>query len=524
MKSSVLLNLTPTAAHSITKTVQAARPGFTALSANILKRAQAWSDKARALKFEMEFKLVEQERRRVAKELHDEVLPHLSRLVRTLQSTEDKIETQQIVLALHDLNQTLRDLLAELHPVDLEELGLSSAVQNLCQRYSRHYKTQISCKEENEVCGLSDLQQLAIYRALQLALKYFAESGQDSNNLVVRYRCVNGTTRLGLGLDSKKQYVAKALLQSMPEQELDAFFTWCSLAGAELQFTTWSKNQSNTFLVLTASDSRSTNLSASNAHIDLSDLSDLSDQIDQLSRIRLTELEQIMAIAQSEWTDLLEQNSNFSEPMTIALERKRLLSEIERIVSPGFAQVESLANDLANCTTGRAAKSSIAAAKNLVDSVISESYPRQLEHLNLVSMIKLLVNKFNRATLIKPNFIAGPSTANVKLDINKKLAVYRIVQEALNNIEKHSEAKNVLVLIEPEQDSLVICIEDDGIGFNQEQNCIHRGLKNIKERAQTVDGTVTWQDSISYQSGTLLTIKLKDLPEQRHHRHSIKSN
>lgn len=467
-----------------------------------MKRAQAWSDKARALKFETEFKLVEQERRRVAKELHDEVLPHLSRLVRTLQSTEDKIETQQIVLALHDLNQTLRDLLAELHPVDLEELGLSSAVQNLCQRYSRHYKTPISCKEENEVCCLSDLQQLAIYRALQLALKYFTESGRDSNNLLVRYRCVNGTTRLGLGLDSKKQYVAKALLQLMPEQELDAFFTWCSLAGAELEFTTWSKNQSNTFLVLTASDSKSTNPSASNAHIDL------SDQIDQLSRIRLTELEQIMAIAQSEWTDLLEQNSNFSEPMTIALERKRLLSEIERIVSPGFARVESLANDLANCTTGRAAKSSIAAAKKLVDSVISESYPRQLEYLNLVSMVKLLVNKFNRATLIKPNFIAGPSTANVKLDINKKLAVYRIVQEALNNIEKHSEAKNVLVLIEPEQDSLVICIEDDGIGFNQEQNCIHRGLKNIKERAQTIDGTVTWQDSISYQSGTLLTIKI----------------
>lgn len=519
MKSSVLLNLTPTAAPSIARTVQAAKqPGFTALSANILKRAQAWSDKARALKFEMEFKLVEQERRRVAVELHDEVLPHLSRLVRTLQSTEDKIETQQIVLALHDLNQTLRDLLAELHPVDLEELGLSSAVQNLCQRYSRHYKTSINCKEENEACNLSDLKQLAIYRALQLALKYFAESGRDSNNLLVRYQCVNGTTRIGLAIHSKRHSIAKMLLHSMPEQELDAFFAWCSLAGAQLQFTTWSKNQSNTFLVLTASDSRTAIQSASNEQFDL------NDQIDQLSKIRLNELEQIMAIAQSEWTDLLERNSNFSEPMTIALERKRLLSEIERIVSPGFTQVESLADELVNCTTGRAAKTSMAAAKELVDTVISESYPRQLEHLNLVSMIKLLVNKFNRATLIKPNLIVGPSTTNVKLDINKKLAVYRIVQEALNNIEKHSEAKNILVLIEPEKDSLIICIEDDGVGFNQEQNCSHRGLKNIKERAETIDGTVTWQDSISYQSGTLLTIKLKDLPEKRHHRHSIKSD
>ncbi|MBP9091735.1 hypothetical protein KBI23_11940 [bacterium] len=502
MKSSVLLNLTPTTALTIARNVEAVnQPGLTALSANILTRAQTWSDKARALKFEMEFKLVEQERRRVAKELHDEVLPHLSRLVRALQSAEEK-ETAPIVLALHGLNQTLRDLLAELHPVDLEELGLSSAVQNLCQRYSRHYRTSIIFREENETCGLSELQQLAVYRALQLVLKFFAESDSEKVKLLVRYHYANGTMRLGLGIDSKKYSIAKVLLHSMPDHELDAFFTWCSLAGAELQFTTWSKDQSNNFLVLTASDSKSAPLRQTRERIDI------NDQIDQLSRIRLNELEQIMALAQSEWTDLLEQNSNLSEPMTIALERKRLLSEIERIVSPDFAQVEALAIELANCTSGRAAKTSIAAAKKLVDTVISETYPRQLEHLNLVSMIKLLVNKFNRATLIKPNFVVGPSAANIKLEIPQKLAVYRIVQEALNNIEKHSEAKTVLVLIEPEQDSLVICIEDDGVGFSQQQNCSHRGLKNIKERAETIAGTATWQNSISYQSGTLLTIKI----------------
>jgi signal transduction histidine kinase len=496
-----MLNLTPTAALTITRNRETVnQPGLTALSANIQTRAQTWSDKARALKFEMEFKLIEQERRRVAKELHDEVLPHLSRLARTLQSAEEK-ETAPIVKALHGLNQTLRDLLAELHPVDLEELGLSSAVQNLCQRYARHYTIFINFREENEACSLSDLKQLAVYRAIQLVLKYLAESGGDLN-LLVRYHNANGTMRLGLGIDSKKHSIAKVLLHSMPDQELDAFFTWCSLAGAELQFTTWSKEQSNNFLVLTASDSKSAPLGPAIERIDI------NDQIDQLSRIRLNELEQIMALAQSEWTDLLEQNSNLSEPMTIALERKRLLSEIERLVSPDFAQVEALAIELANCSAGRAAKTSIAAAKKLVDTVISETYPRQLEHLNLVSMIKLLVNKFNRATLIKPNFVVGPSAANIKLEIPQKLAVYRIVQEALNNIEKHSEAKTVLVLIEPEQDSLVICIEDDGVGFSQQQNCSHRGLKNIKERAETIAGTATWQNSISYQSGTLLTIKV----------------
>lgn len=513
MKTSVLLNLIPTAAITVTERPEAInQSGLTALSAKIAQRAKFWSDKARVLRFEMEFKLVEHERRRVAKELHDAVLPHLSRLVRTLQSNNTDAGNEGVVEALHTLNVTLRDLLAELHPVDLEELGLSSAVQNLCQRYSRHYRTTIICREENEACCLSELQQLAIYRALQLALKYLAETSKDETNLLVRYQCANGQVRLGLSLASKAS-IAKTILHNMPEAELDAFFSWCSLANAELQFTTWSKNQSNTFLVLSATDCSSAKQNASlmnNIAAGQLDQCDRVDQIDQLSRIRLNELEQIMALAQSEWTELLERNSNFSEPITIALERKRLLSEIERILSPGFAKVETLTNKLAKNIQSKATKTSIADARRLVDIVISETYPRQLEHLNLVSMIKLLLHKFNRATLIKPNLIAGTISAKIKLDIQKKLAIYRIVQEALNNIEKHAEAKNILVLIEPEKDSIVICIEDDGIGFKSydEQNCSHRGLKNIKKRAEAIAGSAVWQTSISYQSGTLLTIKL----------------
>lgn len=509
-----MLNLTPTAAITVTERPEAINQrGLTALSAKIAQRAKFWSDKARVFRFEMEFKLIEHERRRVAKELHDAVLPHLSRLVRTLQSNKADDGNEPVVEALHTLNVTLRDLLAELHPVDLEELGLSSAVQNLCQRYSRHYRTTIICREENEACCLSELQQLAIYRALQLALKYLAETMRDETNLLVRYQCTNGQVRLGLGLglDSKAS-IAKTILHNMPEPELDAFFSWCSLANAELQFTTWSKNQSNTFLVLSAKDCSSAKQNTPQmSNIAAGQLEQCDhDQIDQLSRIRLNELEQIMALAQSEWTELLEQNSNFSEPITIALERKRLLSEIERILSPGFARVEALSNKLSKNIHAKATKTSITDARRLVDTVISETYPRQLEHLNLVSMIKLLLHKFNRATLIKPNLIAGTISANIKLDIQKKLAIYRIVQEALNNIEKHAEAKNILVLIEPEKDSLVICIEDDGIGFKSydEQNYSHRGLKNIKKRAEVIAGSAVWQTSISYQSGTLLTIKL----------------
>src|SRR5262245_11980295 len=59
---------------------------FSALNTLIQDRGTRWSNKARAIKFDVEFRSVEQERRRVANDLHDEILPSLSRLIRSVQS------------------------------------------------------------------------------------------------------------------------------------------------------------------------------------------------------------------------------------------------------------------------------------------------------------------------------------------------------------------------------------------------------------------------------------------------------
>jgi signal transduction histidine kinase len=108
-----------------------------ALNALIQDRGTQWSAHARAIKFDIEFKAIEAERRRVAKDLHDEILPALARLIRSIQglnsnSNHSDETNSQIVENLHDTVAAFRDLLGELHPVDLEELGLVPALSNLC--------------------------------------------------------------------------------------------------------------------------------------------------------------------------------------------------------------------------------------------------------------------------------------------------------------------------------------------------------------------------------------------------------
>ncbi len=90
------------------------------------------------------------------------------------------------------------------------------------------------------------------------------------------------------------------------------------------------------------------------------------------------------------------------------------------------------------------------------------------------------------------NTIAGRKNLHIQLESNfhgrlspdVQLAFYRIAQEALNNIAKHSRAQHISVGLFGDSDNLTLSISDDGIGFDVEQTPGgHFGLANIRERA-----------------------------------------
>jgi two-component system sensor histidine kinase UhpB len=72
--------------------------------------------------------------------------------------------------------------------------------------------------------------------------------------------------------------------------------------------------------------------------------------------------------------------------------------------------------------------------------------------------------------------------------------LYRIVQEALNNVAKHAQARKVDILIERRAGSVSLIIDDNGVGFDTQQvpgaSNSGFGLTGIRERAALVGGTV----------------------------------
>jgi signal transduction histidine kinase len=100
-----------------------------------------------------------------------------------------------------------------------------------------------------------------------------------------------------------------------------------------------------------------------------------------------------------------------------------------------------------------------------------------------------LVNSMKVNTALSMSFeIDEIATENLTAD--KKLAIYRIVQEQLSNILKHSEATEAKISIQTSSDSLVICISDNGIGADPAKPSEGIGLHNIAGRTDMQNGTM----------------------------------
>ena len=89
-----------------------------------------------------------------------------------------------------------------------------------------------------------------------------------------------------------------------------------------------------------------------------------------------------------------------------------------------------------------------------------------------------------------------------------KFNVYRIIQEALHNIIKHSKAKNIIVSIYHKSDNLILEIKDDGVGFNIKKLSDGVGLTNIKSRVHKLKGTFNIDSKIGIGSNLKVEIPI----------------
>ncbi|KYC43578.1 histidine kinase [Scytonema hofmannii PCC 7110] len=105
---------------------------------------------------------------------------------------------------------------------------------------------------------------------------------------------------------------------------------------------------------------------------------------------------------------------------------------------------------------------------------------------SLESAISNLIQDFRNRTNLTPNWkvsLTFPLTPEVSITI------YRILQEALTNISKHSVATQVTVQLQSQVGKLNLLVEDNGKGFNLEQNTTGFGLQGMRERSAALGGS-----------------------------------
>ncbi len=139
-------------------------------------------------------------------------------------------------------------------------------------------------------------------------------------------------------------------------------------------------------------------------------------------------------------------------------------------------------------------QSMLDAAINETKNIAHNLIPIALKDFGLIVAINNLIEQANQKSEIKFSF----NTFNYTARINEKLekAIFRIFQEAVNNIIKHSKAKNASFQINKFDGELVIVIEDDGVGFELNKKNISNklngiGLIGMNERILAFNGTFT---------------------------------
>jgi signal transduction histidine kinase len=130
-----------------------------------------------------------------------------------------------------------------------------------------------------------------------------------------------------------------------------------------------------------------------------------------------------------------------------------------------------------------------------------------LDDLGLAAAIEWQTGEFALRNGIPCQVSVPP--VDLHLDGDRATAAFRIFQECLTNVIRHAQAKSVHVSLCQEEESILLIVEDDGVGFCESDlsNSLGSlGLLGMKERAQFCGGKV--QISSSPGKGTTVTIRV----------------
>ncbi len=131
-----------------------------------------------------------------------------------------------------------------------------------------------------------------------------------------------------------------------------------------------------------------------------------------------------------------------------------------------------------------------------LDRLTAELRPTVLDDLGLHDALEFYAQQWSESSGIAIEYLATGLDAT-RMPITIEASVYRIVQEALTNVSKHAQARQVNLLIQRHASELRLVIADDGVGFDPEATARNRsggqqlGLVGMAERASLLGGSMT---------------------------------
>ncbi|MGB0892118.1 MAG: ATP-binding protein, partial [Flavobacteriaceae bacterium] len=138
-------------------------------------------------------------------------------------------------------------------------------------------------------------------------------------------------------------------------------------------------------------------------------------------------------------------------------------------------------------------------------NISHQMMPRALKELGITSALNDLLEGSLKFVNIK--FTFDHFNIKERLPAKIEITLYRITQELLNNIIKHSKANEVSVQLFKSSNTVILIVEDNGIGFSIKKEFNKGiGLLNISSRLDVVKGSVNFEPSP--KSGTLVTVKI----------------
>jgi len=178
-------------------------------------------------------------------------------------------------------------------------------------------------------------------------------------------------------------------------------------------------------------------------------------------------------------------------------ERRRLSKELHDSLGQNLLVIKNLLH-LYQSTEKREDKELENISEIIKDTIVEVKeisttlHPHQLERLGLKKALIAMINKISQS--VDTVFTSAIDDISGLIPKEEEINIFRIVQESLNNIIKHSKAVNATVSIINEVSQIRITVEDDGKGFDFSGKVIQNklneglGLKSIGERARLLNG------------------------------------